>query len=164
MRATPGMLPSHLFKSMCCALLLHSNRGALVLIYTKFQPGHSERIRLHRAARAPKTPVQGQLGAIWPSKTPVQGQLGASRPSKMPFQGQLGAIKPSKAPFQGQLGAIRLSKRRFKAIKTLEAAEMVQNFCKCNSTAVFQNAVVDGYRREHASMYVYIYIYIHTYT
>ena len=33
MGATPGMLPSYLRNSMCCALLLQSNRSALVLFY-----------------------------------------------------------------------------------------------------------------------------------
>ena len=33
MGATPGMLPSYLCNSMCCALLLQSNRSALVLFY-----------------------------------------------------------------------------------------------------------------------------------
>ena len=54
------------------------------------------------ASKAPKMPIQGQLGAVRPSKTPVQGQLEAIGPSKTSIQSQLGAIRPSKTPIRSQ--------------------------------------------------------------
>ena len=63
-----------------------------------------------KTLKAPKTPIQGQLGAVRPSKTPIQGQLGAARATKTPIQGQLGAIRPCKTPIQGQLGIVKLPK------------------------------------------------------
>ena len=78
-------------------------------------------------------------GPAWPAratKTPFQGQLGAVRMPKTPFQGELDAVRMPKTPFQGELDVVRFPKWCAKAIKTLNSAEIFQNFCNCNTAAV----------------------------
>ena len=56
MGATPGMLPSYLCNSMCCALLLQSNRSALVLFYFSTFLFFSKNFWFWLGGAAPQTP------------------------------------------------------------------------------------------------------------
>ena len=84
-----------------------------------------------RGLRDLKSPFQRQEPAK-ATKTPFQGQLGPAGATKTPFQGQLSAAMATKTPFQGQLSAAMAPKTPFQAIETLDSAELIQNFCKCN--------------------------------
>ena len=103
---------------------------------TDCQGDLKRRSRAHLASKGTQNAVPGPTWPARATKTPFQGQLGAVRMPKTPFQVELDAVRMPKTPFQGELDVVRFPKWCAKAIKTLDSAEIIQNFCNCNTAAV----------------------------
>ena len=96
--------------------------------------------------------ILGQLGASW---VPIGRQLGAKW---MPHGRHMGAKWASS---ELQVGLPSWTATTAASFNIL--LKNAKTAAKSYSTPCHQRAIVDGYRRDHASMYMYMYIYIYIY-
>ena len=107
------------------------------------------------ALGAPLGPTERPLSVFWKPFEPSERPLSALWAPFGPLECPLSAFW---APFERhQEAAGRTARCKRRSVRTAGRT------ARCCCTPCLQDFIGDGYRQEHASIYIYIYIYIYTY-